>query len=84
MEMGSSEIILGMKWLSTIGETKNDWKNLTMVLNVNRKKMVLKGNPNLQKSKISLRSMSTQVAQIGEWLLIEFIDDQSLYAIGRV
>lgn len=35
MPMGSSDIILGMKWLAIVRETWDDWKNLTMTRTIN-------------------------------------------------
>ena len=34
LELGSSDVILGMKWLAVVGKIKVDWKALTMKFQV--------------------------------------------------
>ncbi|XP_020704066.2 uncharacterized protein LOC110115235 [Dendrobium catenatum] len=44
LELGSTDVILGMKWLQTLGETKVNWGALRMELMVEGKKMVIQGD----------------------------------------
>lgn len=30
LPLGSTDVILGLKWLATLGVTRDDWQNLTM------------------------------------------------------
>ena len=30
LSLGSTDVILGLKWLGTLGETRDDWRKLTM------------------------------------------------------
>ncbi|CAK7352326.1 unnamed protein product [Dovyalis caffra] len=45
LKLGDSDMILGLKWLSTLGETKDDWCRLTMTIKMGEKIIVLQGDP---------------------------------------
>lgn len=72
MPMASCDMILGMKWLSSIGETRDDWKNLTMSLQVDGKEVILRDDPSLNKTRVSLRSLWRQWTPEEEGYLIEY------------
>ncbi|PKU83997.1 putative mitochondrial protein [Dendrobium catenatum] len=43
LELGSTDVILGMKWLQTLGETKINWGTLKMELVVGGRKRTIQG-----------------------------------------
>ncbi|KAL0537222.1 hypothetical protein IC582_026197 [Cucumis melo] len=57
LELGGVDVILGMQWLHSLGVTTVDWKNLTFTFTCNGKSICIKGDPNLTKARISLKSM---------------------------
>lgn len=61
-----------MKWLAAIGETRDDWKNLTMTLQVGDKEVVLRGDLRLNKRQVSLRSLWRLWSLEEEGFLLEY------------
>ena len=57
LDLGSTDVILGMKWLQTLGEIKVNWKLLTMEFWVNVQMVVLRGDSSLSKTLVSLKTM---------------------------
>lgn len=44
-ELGSSDVILGMQWLESLGGMQMNWKDLTMEFKVGRITVTLQGDP---------------------------------------
>ena len=42
-------MILGLKWLATLGEMSDDWRKLTMPFELGGKTVILQGDPSLIK-----------------------------------
>lgn len=61
MRLGGTNLIIGMKWLATVGETCNEWHNLTMKFFGDNKEIILQGDPQLSKSKASYKGYSEVV-----------------------
>ena len=57
LESRSADIILGMKWLESLGGMQVNWKNLTMRFQVGGISMILKGDPNLSTPLVSLKTL---------------------------
>lgn len=53
LELGGVDVILGMQWLYSLGITEVDWKNLTMTFLHQGKKVVIKGDPSLTKTRVN-------------------------------
>ncbi|KAI0497467.1 hypothetical protein KFK09_020695 [Dendrobium nobile] len=70
LELGSIDIILGMKWLQTLGETKVNWGTLRMELVKDGRKRVIQGYTGLSKAGVSLKSIIKTI-QEGEDYLVE-------------
>ena len=57
LELGRLDVILGMKWLATLGETQVDWGSLIMKFRAGGATITLHGDPNLSKTLVTLKSM---------------------------
>ncbi|KAL4016933.1 hypothetical protein IC575_024604 [Cucumis melo] len=71
LELGGVDIILGMQWFHSLGVTVVDWKNPTLTFTGNGKQICIKGDPNLIKTSISLKSMFNNWGEQDEGFLIE-------------
>ncbi|KZV19807.1 peroxidase 64 [Dorcoceras hygrometricum] len=56
-ELGGVDIILGVEWLRTLGEIRLDWNKMRMRFKVEGRRVELKGDPTLQRSMLSLKSI---------------------------
>ncbi|KAL4010180.1 hypothetical protein IC575_030485 [Cucumis melo] len=71
LELGGVDVVLGMQWLHSLGITVVDWKNLTLTFSSEGKQILIKGDPSLTKSRISLKSMIKTWVEQDEGFLIE-------------
>lgn len=71
LAMGSADVILGLRWLTSLGETRNDWSKLTMSFTVEGKTVTLEGDPDLHRPLVSLKSMAKYLQREEGVLLIE-------------
>lgn len=58
LELGSTDVILGIKWLSQLGETRVNWRKLTMTFQQGDSRITLRGEPGLQRGEASLRALA--------------------------
>ena len=71
LELGSSNVILGMKWLAAVGKMNVDWKALTMKFQVRAITITLQGDPSLSKTMMSLKAMMKALKGSEEGMLWE-------------
>lgn len=57
IKMGSFDMILGIKVFYDVGETPADWKKLIMSFKIEDEEIVLREDPALSKSRVSLKTM---------------------------
>ena len=55
--LGTSDVILGVQWLQTLGIVTTDWKEQVMKYEFKGEPITLIGNPSLVRSQISLKAM---------------------------
>ena len=69
--LGGVDMVLGMEWLASLGEIRANFEQLTLVLKIDGKKVIIKGEPKILKKEASLKSMLKALHQ-GEGLLIDY------------
>lgn len=57
LDLVGVDVVLGMQWLHTLGETRVDWTTLTIRIENGHEIITLKGDPSLTKTKVSLKRM---------------------------
>ena len=72
LELRSSDVILGLQWLETLGITYTNWKTKVMMFTVGTTRVELQGDPSLTKSQVALKAMAKALRQGGKGVLIEF------------
>ncbi|CAA7031807.1 unnamed protein product [Microthlaspi erraticum] len=60
LELGNTEVILGVQWLRTLGKCEYDWEKHEMSFNYNGERITLFGDHELQSSRKSLKQMQKQ------------------------
>ncbi|PKU72788.1 hypothetical protein MA16_Dca025904 [Dendrobium catenatum] len=71
LELGSTDVILGIKWLQTLRETKINWGTLRMELVVGGRKRTIQGDSGLTKTGVSLKSLIRTIQEEGGGYLVE-------------
>ncbi|KAA0043034.1 Retrotransposable element Tf2 [Cucumis melo var. makuwa] len=71
LELGGVDIILGMQWLYSLGVTKVDWKNLLLTFQHQGRKMSIKEDSSLTKSRVSLKNMMKTWGEDDQDFLVE-------------
>ncbi|PKU62385.1 hypothetical protein MA16_Dca024057 [Dendrobium catenatum] len=71
LELVSLDVILGMKWLQTLGETKINWRTLMMELVMGGRRRTIQGDAGLTKAGVSLKSMIRSIQEVGGGYLVE-------------
>ncbi|XP_031283145.1 uncharacterized protein LOC116141808 [Pistacia vera] len=56
-DMSSADVVLGIAWLETLGETTTDWRKQTMRFKLGDQIVCLSGDPSLNKTMVSLKAM---------------------------
>ncbi|KAL4564788.1 hypothetical protein LXL04_028859 [Taraxacum kok-saghyz] len=72
LRLGSSDVILGLQWLETLGNTKTNWKDLTMEFELGGQPVKLVGDPSLGRSQITLKAMERELKRGKGGLIVEF------------
>ena len=71
LPLRSTDVILGLKWLATLGETRDDWRKLTISFELGGKTVILQGGPSLTKARVSLKTMVKVLQQEKMGLMVE-------------
>ncbi|XP_063935341.1 transposon Tf2-1 polyprotein isoform X1 [Daucus carota subsp. sativus] len=69
--LGSSDVILGVQWLQTLGIVTTDWKKQVMKYEFQGEPITLVGNPTLIRSQVSLRAMRKLIRKEEGGYLVE-------------
>ena len=71
LELGSSNIIMGLQWLESLGVTYTNWKTKVMRFNVGETRVELQGDFGLTKSQVTLTAMAKALKQGGQGVFVE-------------
>ena len=71
LELGSSNIIMGLQWLESLGVTYTNWKTKVMRFNVGETRVELQGDLGLTKSQVTLTAMAKALKQGGQGVFVE-------------
>lgn len=72
LELGNSDVILGIQWLEKLGSMTTNWKTQVMNYKEGGKLITLHGDLSLARSKISLKAMIKLLREEGGGFLVEF------------
>lgn len=72
LELGSTDVVLGMQWLGHVGRIEVDWHKLEMTINMGRSTVILKGDPSLRRTEVSLKAMCKTLKNGCPGVLVEF------------
>lgn len=71
LELGNSDVILGIQWLEKLGTMTTNWKTQTLRFQLGEETVTLKEDPSLGRSDISLKAMIRQLRKAGQGYLVE-------------
>jgi len=72
VDLGGSDVVLGLEWLSSLGEVKANFKNLELEWGSQDGKKLLKGDPSLCKSPTSWKALHKALNDEGEGFLLSY------------
>nr|GEX60049.1 retrotransposon protein, putative, unclassified [Tanacetum cinerariifolium] len=70
LELGSTNVILGMKWLRQLGDMRVNWRKLTMTFWFAGKQVTLNGDASLHRGATSLRALVRGISNIDEGYIV--------------
>ena len=76
LDVGSSDVILRMQWLGTLGGMHVNWQNLTMKFKLGESWVTLQGELGLSRSLVSLKSMMKVLKKERKGMLVELCEAQ--------
>lgn len=72
LELGISDIILGLQWLDTLGEMRVNWKLQQMKVWLDERWVLIQGEFDLHSANVSLKSLWKAIGKEGEGMIVEF------------
>ena len=70
LELGHSNVILGIEWLAKLGTISSNWTQL-MQFNWKKSKVMLRSDPSLERSLVTLKSIMKDIRKVGGGVLID-------------
>lgn len=71
LQLGNSDLILGIQWLEKLGTMSTNWKTQTIKFQLRGEQVVLKGDPSLGRTLISLKAMLKTLKGEGDGFVVE-------------
>lgn len=72
MELGGTEVVLGMDWLASLGDIEANFRSLIIKWGQGKDRVILKDEPSLCKGTASLKTMLKFLQNEGEGFYIDF------------
>ncbi|WZZ71775.1 hypothetical protein YC2023_083145 [Brassica napus] len=72
LELGIADVILGVQWLETLGETCSNWKLQRTRFEMGRETITIQGDPSLFSAQVSLKALWKAMEGTEEGLLVEY------------
>ena len=69
LNLGSTDVILRMQWLGTLGTIEVNWRNLVIKFKMEETLMILRGDPSLCKYGVSLKTLMKDLQQHGQGIM---------------
>nr|KAJ0228165.1 hypothetical protein LSAT_V11C100046520 [Lactuca sativa] len=78
LTLGNSDVILGIQWLEKLGAVTTNWKTQVMKFQIEGHGVTLRGDPSLERAKISLKTMIRTIGSVGGgyWVQLNQVEDQ--------
>ncbi|KAL8118331.1 hypothetical protein AgCh_016023 [Apium graveolens] len=71
LQLGNSDVILGVQWLEKLGTVSTNWKTQTLRFQLGGGSVTLKGDPSLGRTMISFKAMMKTIQKGGDGYLVE-------------
>lgn len=71
LNLGSTDVILGVQWLAILGDVTSNHLNLKMCFVLGKSSIVLQGDPTLVRSQVTLKSLITSLKLEKQGFLVE-------------
>lgn len=83
LELGGADVILGIKWLETLGNMQVNWRTMVMRFEMAGVWITLQGDPSLCKSPISLKAMCLTVEWEAQGFWVHFSNMTTDILVGQ-
>lgn len=71
LQLISSDVILKMQWLRTLGGMQTNWEELTIRFKIGDIAVTMRGDPSLSKTQISLKAIMKSIQLQGGGFLVK-------------
>lgn len=72
LTLGNSDLILGVQWLEKLGPVTTNWRTQLMQFEMDGITTILKGDPSLECSKVTLKNMYRTLRNAGGGIMLQF------------
>lgn len=72
MDLGGTDMVLGMDWLASLGDIEANFRNLVLKWGTGADRIILRGDPALCKGTVSLKTIIKALQNEGEGYYIEY------------
>lgn len=86
LQLGSSDVILGVQWLEKLGTMTANWKTQALQFTLKGQPVKVQGEPSLNRTQVSLKSMLKTLCKVKQGFLIElnYLSSQAAESQERI